>query len=126
MRAGSHTGTCFEVSARSIAARDAARTNSLPAAGQRASVLLHREQRHVVCGAVVETHPRLRVAHRVGERPAARNQHDAPGLRGDRLDPILQMRREGVAAAQLDHREVATAHSLSAFGSLSAAATGNR
>src|SRR6266568_6425858 len=81
-------------------------------ARQRASVLLHREQCHVMRGVVAETDPWLRIADRVGERPAARNDNDISRATRDRRDPARQMCGERVAAAELYDRR-GRAHSAS-------------
>src|SRR5215475_930519 len=66
-----------------------------------------------MCGAIVETHPGLRAANGIGKGAAARNHDHTSGAAGDRLEPVPQMAREGMAASELEHRQASTiTHSI--------------
>ena len=78
---------------------------------ERAAILLHCEQRHVMGGSIVKSYPRLRGAYRIGKRTAAGHDDDLTGTSRERLDPIAQMFGEGETAAELDDdRTIAAAH----------------
>jgi hypothetical protein len=80
---------------------------------ERVAILVHGKQRHPVGGAIVEAHSGLGRTYRVGERTASWHHNHSPGASSDRIDPILQITRVGVASTELDYCEINRfAHSL--------------
>ena len=67
-----------------------------------AAELLHGEDRHGVGGLVGKAHALLRIAHLVGERPAARHDDERQAGRRQHLDPDRHFGHAGRAAAKLD------------------------
>ena len=56
-------------------------------------------------GAIVETHCRLCLAHRIGERAAAGDDDRAPSASAERRQPRLKMRLERMTAAEFENGE---------------------
>jgi len=71
---------------------------------ERAAILVHGEQRHVVRGIIVKAHFRLRGSDCIGERSAARHDYDMTGAVRDRGEPIAQLARKSVASTELNDR----------------------
>jgi hypothetical protein len=69
------------------------------------SELLHRQQSHVMPGAIVEGHGLLRAPNFIGEWAAARRDDRASATCGERGQPRTKMLLKGVAAAKLDDRQ---------------------
>ena len=74
--------------------------------GQHQAGLVHGEQRHAVRSGVGEPVVRLRAAHRVGELPAAGDDHQGGPRRADDLQDFRQTPTLGEAAAELDDRRL--------------------